>query len=648
MKFKDIKISYQIILLSSLNILFMVLLSVYVIVNLADINREMKQIAEEDLPLLKIVTEITEKTLEQEHLFERLLRYGGKVDNDERLETDKFNEAVDKFTALTKDVELGIMNGLNLLEAHKKNQAVDKDADYVTEEFAKIELSLEDIKKKYRDHISQIKTVISLLKQRDTQQANALADGLEAKENELSTVIKSLLHEFESFTGEALKRAERHEKNVQTAATAITAVCLILAVVFTIVIYVNINSPLKVLLDALQKIGKGNLSSRTGIESRNELGKIARAMDGFAVELQSVIKSISSTMLAVEKGDLTQKIEIEFQGDLTQIKTSINSSIDQIVETLSQVFEGSEQISASSEQLSDSAQALASGSSQQAANLEETSASIAEIETQTKANNDSSLQAKHLTDQAQVVVERSNNQMKEMLAAMKEINQTSDEVAKTIKVIDEIAFQTNLLALNAAVEAARAGKYGKGFSVVAEEVRRLAARSAEAAKSTSSLIENASKQVGNGVSNANKTAEMLKEINESAMKVNEMINGIAAASQEQTKGIAEINNGITQVNHIVQQNSSISEETASASEELSAQAAQLQSLVEKFKLKTTPMDQTNKQGTDDTVTNPVRVPEIYDVQINHMSSNRSEQTGYPNKSVDNSKLITLDDTEFGK
>jgi len=172
--------------------------------------------------------------------------------------------------------------------------------------------------------------------------------------------------------------------------------------------------------------------------------------------------------------------------------------------------------------------------------------------------------------------------MDSMLKSMESINQSSSEVSKVIKAIDEIAFQTNLLALNAAVEAARAGKYGKGFAVVAEEVRNLASRSAKAARTTTDLIENSLQEVKRGVQNADATASLLNQITEGINRSNVLINEISDASVEQANNIGEINEGLANVNNVVQQNSSISEQSASASEELSAQAGRLQEMMNSF------------------------------------------------------------------
>ncbi|MEG0541168.1 MAG: methyl-accepting chemotaxis protein, partial [Angelakisella sp.] len=193
--------------------------------------------------------------------------------------------------------------------------------------------------------------------------------------------------------------------------------------------------------------------------------------------------------------------------------------------------------------------------------------------------------ANTLADEAGAGVIESNQHMREMVTAMGEITNTSNEIGKIIKTIDDIAFQTNILALNAAVEAARAGAAGKGFAVVADEVRNLSQKSAEAAQNTTALIENAIAAIANGTKIADQTAKSLQMVVEKSNMVQEKIGEIAIASDGQATSVVQVTQGVEQISSVVQTNSATSEESAAASEELSGQAQMLKTLVGRFKLR---------------------------------------------------------------
>jgi methyl-accepting chemotaxis protein len=241
--------------------------------------------------------------------------------------------------------------------------------------------------------------------------------------------------------------------------------------------------------------------------------------------------------------------------------------------------EGAGQVASAAGQVSAFSQSLAEGSSEQAASIEETSASLEELSSMTRQNADNAGQADSLMKDSGLAVAQANESMAKLTTSMKEISSANEETQKIIKTIDEIAFQTNLLALNAAVEAARAGEAGAGFAVVAEEVRNLALRSAEAAKNTAEMIEGTVTKTQEGSGLAEETGEAFSRVVESASKVGELVGEIAAASNEQAQGLGQINTAVTEMDKVTQQNAATAEECASASEEMSAQAEQMEAMV---------------------------------------------------------------------
>jgi methyl-accepting chemotaxis protein len=260
----------------------------------------------------------------------------------------------------------------------------------------------------------------------------------------------------------------------------------------------------------------------------------------------------------------------------------LRSVTKKITEVMGGLVEGAGQVSSASGQLSETSQQMAEGASEQAAAIEETSSSLEEIASMTKNNSESANNVNSIMGEGKKSVDVGVGRMKEMVTAMGEIKKSSDDIAKIIKTIEEIAFQTNLLALNAAVEAARAGEAGKGFAVVAEEVRNLAQRAASASKDISGLIQNAVDKSNTGSHITEQVAKALDEIAGHIKKAGDLAAEVAAASNEQAQGVEQINKAVTQMDSVTQQNAANAEEAASSSEELSAQAEVMNGNVEQL------------------------------------------------------------------
>jgi len=297
------------------------------------------------------------------------------------------------------------------------------------------------------------------------------------------------------------------------------------------------------------------------LESFNAMLKIFALVLAIAIAVSLIVSILMARLITSPIQKTIRVIEKIAEGDLTQkIGLSDKDEIGALTRSVDEMRQKTEEVVSQSKGMS---QNLSEAASAQASSLEETSSSLEEMTSMVKQSAGNATEANNLMITGQQVIEKANVSMNELTESMKDIAVGSEETQKIVKTIDEIAFQTNLLALNAAVEAARAGEAGSGFAVVAGEVRNLAMRAAEAAKNTSTLIENIVKKIRKGESLVGVTNESFKEIMGSSTKVVRLIGEIASASQEQSNGIDQINRAVADMNSLTQQNAAGAEELAS-------------------------------------------------------------------------------------
>jgi len=337
-------------------------------------------------------------------------------------------------------------------------------------------------------------------------------------------------------------------------------------------------------VQASRRLAAGELNIALQGRYVGDFTQIKTALESAFADLRSVIGDIVQMSKLLAEGDLRASPEADYRGDFVEIKDSLVAAITGLNNTMRQTNAVVEQVAQSVEQVRSISQDLASNAEEQSSAVEEVTSNLEETNTQVKANSDNADVANQLVSETGNVADTGQARMKAMTEAMGAIATSSREIAKIIKVIDEIAFQTNLLALNAAVEAARAGQHGRGFAVVAQEVRNLAGRSAKAAKETAELIDDSARRVADGVKIAGETSSALSEIVQNVAKVKDLVGEIAAASEEQSRGLGQINAAMLQVNQGAQAGGQQSEELASTADELGNLADRLREEAARFKL----------------------------------------------------------------
>lgn len=362
--------------------------------------------------------------------------------------------------------------------------------------------------------------------------------------------------------------------------------CIAVTIPYAFILAKRVSDPISVCSERMQALSKGDLHSPTPASTSNdETGVLLTSVSTLCSDMNELIGDIDYILSSMGAGDFTvrSRCEDRYAGDFFGLINSVNKVREQLSATIGEIDQVANQVLCGAEEVSCSAQALAQGSTEQASSVEELAATITVVAEKIRTNAEhaetSNTKTKVSGDEMREVSEK----MKNLIGAMEEIKSSSDETSKIIKSIEEIAFQTNILALNAAVEAARAGQAGKGFAVVAEEVRSLAGKSAEAAKNTTSLIENIVNSIEKGNFFVDEVAGKVASVSKVSEEVADISAMISRDAAEASQSISEITIGINQISSVVQTNSATAEESAAASEEMTGQAELLKKQVHNFR-----------------------------------------------------------------
>lgn len=401
---------------------------------------------------------------------------------------------------------------------------------------------------------------------------------------------QTAIEKVDAIIGTASANALQFRNNSIKSANIFMVVMILIygtAIVITIallrIVMKVLTKPLTQLLKAANRIEAGNLDEEIEYNASNEFGELAQCFRQMQSYLKKVIEDVTVNLNHMENGDFRFHADVEYAGAFASIYHSMVEISNRMGIALSAMNESADQVSDSSSHVSSGAQQLSQGTTEQASSIEELAATITEFSKQVEENSENAKAATVKAEQSSEQLAVGQKNMSLMLDAMNAINQTSGEIGKIIKTIEDIAFQTNILALNAAVEAARAGEAGKGFAVVADEVRNLAAKSSQASQNSTELIENSLRSVEEGMGIANVTADSLNQIAEFAGSSAEILKEMSHSSQMQAESIKQIRGGIDQISSVVQSSAATAQESAASSEEMSGLAQFLKQMISEFK-----------------------------------------------------------------
>lgn len=347
----------------------------------------------------------------------------------------------------------------------------------------------------------------------------------------------------------------------------------------------DITKPIKKLERKMQEINRGNLNVKLDNDSKDEVGQLSRGIESMMTNVREYISDISYTLGEISNNNITVEVTREYIGDYQEIKTSLNLIIQSLNSVIQEIQRCSEQVDMGSENLANNAASLSNGAERQEIAVGEFRQYLTRVAELTKNDAENAVKIQGISANATNAADESNEKMNRMSQAMGNIEESSNEIAKVIKIIEDIAFQTNILALNAAVEAARAGEAGKGFAVVADEVRNLASKSSEAAGNITQIIQKSVQVVREGLEISEDTTQSINEVGKYVKSMSTVLSDIDASTNEQAEAFAKMGESAENISQIVNVNTIAAEENSSAAEELGVQAKNLDQIILKFKMK---------------------------------------------------------------
>lgn len=403
--------------------------------------------------------------------------------------------------------------------------------------------------------------------------------------NSMSQDALSLAENADAFAKKVLASSQSQTNRIIIIQDIIFVLIVICAVLTALKMSADITRPIEILAGKMGEISKGNFSVKLDNHTGDEIGQLSRQIDSMVENIKGYIYDITDTLGKISEGNIALEVEREYIGDFGAIKSSLNLIISSLNDVVCNIKICGNQVNTGARSLSLTSQSLAQGSEEQSAAMESFKEHLNRVASLTRDDAKNAVTIKGISVKATEAVSDSDRQMNLMTEAMKRIEDTSNEIAKVIKIIEDIAFQTNILALNAAVEAARAGTAGKGFAIVADEVRNLAAKSRDAAGNTTIMIHKSLNAVEDGIKITGDTARCLNLVEENVQSMSELLSDIDSSTSEQANAFAQMEESVNLIYQTVKTNLGVADENAASSEELSAQSSVLESIISKFHTK---------------------------------------------------------------